>query len=545
MGAQVELLDKFDRLLQSVLTSPEGRFGFAHLPVDRYSIRVLQTSYLPASRDRIDVKAGIDSMLTIHMATLLSSIEVRYLVPTVAMSNDWKWVLRTSGATRPITRLVASDGGKTERKSKVFSSTHAQIALTGGDTGTIDESDSLVPDPGASFVVSTNVYGKNQVQLSGTVGQGVGPAPSNFSFVGIYARQSDDSISNVPEVKFAVKQIQIRQANGSGEMAGAGSLSVRDVTMSSYQVLRLPGLNTEVEYGGSAESAAYLGYSTRVSPFARATVAPTKNTQLVMSYSGGRPPDELIAHQGRDETALGENAGIAPRPQLSYRDGRLQLQRTLSYEAGYKVKEHGRTYSASAFRETVSNGRLNVAGNTSELNQDDLLSDGISKTAALNIGSYRRHGYLVSADQRIGSSVGVAVAYANLTGFALNGNGIPDADGLGFLHQKGVDLAAVNFHAHAPKAGTRIDAGYGWADRRVIIPSHAYTTQNIDAGPGFNAVLHQPLPTITGWTGHFEIVVDAKNLLAEGYLPVNQGKGDKLLVVQSPRALRGGVNFIF
>ncbi|MCU1291172.1 MAG: hypothetical protein JWP08_22, partial [Bryobacterales bacterium] len=37
-----------------------------------------------------------------------------------------------------------------------------------------------------------------------------------------------------------------------------------------------------------------------------------------------------------------------------------------------------------------------------------------------------------------------------------------------------------------------------------------------------------------------------RNLLAQGYMPVSTGgEGHNLLVVQSPRGLRGGVNFIF
>ena len=45
--------------------------------------------------------------------------------------------------------------------------------------------------------------------------------------------------------------------------------------------------------------------------------------------------------------------------------------------------------------------------------------------------------------------------------------------------------------------------------------------------------------------GRLEASADLRNLLAQGYLPLAAGDGRRLLLVQSPRALRGGLSFIF
>jgi hypothetical protein len=45
--------------------------------------------------------------------------------------------------------------------------------------------------------------------------------------------------------------------------------------------------------------------------------------------------------------------------------------------------------------------------------------------------------------------------------------------------------------------------------------------------------------------GRFEVTADVRNLLAQGYLPLGGGDGRKLLVVQAPRIIRGGLNFTF
>src|ERR1700761_3617999 len=142
MGATVLLFNKYERLLGKTITAPDGRFAFAALPADVYSVRVLLASFLPASRDRIPIKPGLDSVLEIHLATLFSSIELSYTLPTGSMSNDWKWVLRSSPATRPITRLLEEEEQETSSSAtlhpRIFSGTHTMLSINGGDGGLID-----------------------------------------------------------------------------------------------------------------------------------------------------------------------------------------------------------------------------------------------------------------------------------------------------------------------------------------------------------------------------------------------------------------------
>jgi hypothetical protein len=42
-----------------------------------------------------------------------------------------------------------------------------------------------------------------------------------------------------------------------------------------------------------------------------------------------------------------------------------------------------------------------------------------------------------------------------------------------------------------------------------------------------------------------ELTADLRNLLAQGYLPLGTADGQRILLVETPRAFRGGVNFIF
>ncbi len=82
-------------------------------------------------------------------------------------------------------------------------------------------------------------------------------------------------------------------------------------------------------------------------------------------------------------------------------------------------------------------------------------------------------------------------------------------------------------------------------DSGTVVPQHLFTTQNSRVSPGFNIYLRQPLPSIFGLPGRIELTADLRNLLAQGYLPIAAGTDGPMLIVQAPRSIRGGLNFIF
>jgi hypothetical protein len=569
MGATVLLFNKYQRRVAKTLTAPDGRFAFANLPADLYSVRVSLTSFLPVSRDKVAVKPGVDSILQIHLATLFSSIEVTYSLPTQAMTDDWKWVLRSSPAIRPITRFLPVDlSASTEPDPqkhglhpRIFSGTHAMVSVSGGDGGLID-SDSAGTDLGTGFALSTNVMGKNQVQLAGTYGQSGLAGPSAMGLCAIYSRNADAGLlSNPPEITLTVSQlgrIGPQSATGQfpeGTAAGSPIPELRTMSLSFYNTAD-PLQNVHIEYGMTGESVDYLQHTSRISPFARITVGVGRVGQIVAAYSDGGRPDELNAHQQSQSTAevpiqsddlISAVNALARLPQISVREGRLELQRTENYEAGFTRASGSRTYAASAFFEKVTNGRMNVDGDLSLLDSNDLLSDGVSRTSTYNIGSYRRHGYLASVDQRLKDTVDVAIAYGRMGGFTGDAMGLwgDSENQRRFVNSGTYNIASANVKAVSPVTGTRILANYGWVDDRAVIPSHAFTTQNTYVTPGLNVLVRQPLPSFFGMPGRLELTADLRNLLAQGYIPLEAGDGRRLLIVQAPRSIRGGLNFVF
>jgi len=313
--------------------------------------------------------------------------------------------------------------------------------------------------------------------------------------------------------------------------------------------------NVHLEYGAAADSLDYLQHNSRISPFARLTVQTGKMGQWIASYSDGGQHDALLRHNGNSENDLeGQRSrdfisaagSLAKLPQLSRQNGRLEMQRTRSFEVGWNKASRSRVYALSAFSEKVSHGRIGLAGDVSAIRPEDLLTDNYASTSTYNVGRYSRTGYLASAVQKAGDHFDLTVAYGRIGAFSANQNGLSLPQMQSFVNQRTANIAAAELRASIPVIGTQLQGGYGWVDSGAIVPQHLFTTQNNRVSPGFNVYLRQPLPSLLGLPGRIELTADLRNLLAQGYLPIaSVTDGGTMFVVQAPRSIRGGLNFIF
>jgi hypothetical protein len=74
------------------------------------------------------------------------------------------------------------------------------------------------------------------------------------------------------------------------------------------------------------------------------------------------------------------------------------------------------------------------------------------------------------------------------------------------------------------------------------MPGNVYSTQSNQPAPGLNIFIRQPLP---GFARRVEATADLRNMLAQGYLPLGMVSGQQVMLVETPRSVRGGLAFIF
>ncbi len=96
-----------------------------------------------------------------------------------------------------------------------------------------------------------------------------------------------------------------------------------------------------------------------------------------------------------------------------------------------------------------------------------------------------------------------------------------------------------------PCAKTRWIASYRWISGQALTPVDMFNASAGQADPYLNIFFRQPIPRIGFLPGHMDAVIDLRNLLAQGYVPVLGQDGRTVYLVQSARAVRGGVAFTF
>ena len=96
-----------------------------------------------------------------------------------------------------------------------------------------------------------------------------------------------------------------------------------------------------------------------------------------------------------------------------------------------------------------------------------------------------------------------------------------------------------------PGAGTRFVASYLHTDNGTALAAHRYLTQSYSPEVGLNVQVRQPLPRLGLWSGRLEAIVELRNALSQGAAGLDTGAGQRLLLMPSPRTLRGGLAFIF
>jgi hypothetical protein len=104
---------------------------------------------------------------------------------------------------------------------------------------------------------------------------------------------------------------------------------------------------------------------------------------------------------------------------------------------------------------------------------------------------------------------------------------------------------ATKFYGYIPTSGTRWVASYKWTSGSALSTVDAFNASPGQADPYLSIFIRQPLPGTSFMPGKMDALLDLRNLLAQGYVPVVGQDGRTIYMVQSARSLRGGLAFTF
>ena len=538
MGAAILLYDRYDNLVRRALSTEDGKFAFATLTPDVYTLRVSLSSFFPAIRRNITVLAGSESLLRVSLAAVLSSIDVAPGVPTRAtlMSDEWKWVLRSSQSTRPVLRFLPVAPPPTRASAELFTDTNGVVRLSGGDSNLLNNG--LQQDMGTAFAIETSVSNGAKVRVSGNLGYG---AASGLPSAGIrtsYMREREGVAG--PQVSLTVRQAYFPSAIGANSpnapMLRTASLSTID-SIEMMEGLRL-------EYGSSLDTVMLYGRLSYASPFARASYNLGNGGMMRVAFSSGFAPTDLLTREPDGLNNLSQDlTALAQAPRISRRDDHAAVERRKNYEASYMVVDGTRTFSATAFRESVADAVFLMSGDIGMAGAANLLPDPNTRGTVFNAGNYQRTGFSAALSETLNDNIELAVEGGQADALIAD----PSADGRGPLRSRirssPRPWMAARIAASMPVTGTRLTASYGWTDFRALMPTHQSLTGPTMQQVGWNFSGRQPLPGPHGM--RMELIAEWRNMLAQGYLNLNGSNGGKAVLTNAPRQVRGGVSFIF
>jgi hypothetical protein len=527
MGASVEVFVPGAADTLTVFTNEQGYYRAAGLLPGMYFVKVTAPSFLPTLRENVSLRAGAHLAVNLTLNTLFEAMELLPARRRAAEDDDdWKWTLRST-ANRPILRVlddgplvvVASTPRKEDRTLK------ARVAfLAGSDNEGLGGSN----DQTAAFDVERSLFSSAAtVALAGNVGYGHG-SPTTI-LRGTYSHQFSNG--SRPEVAVTFRRLATPDAATREAALEALALSLSDsMTLMDF---------VELNYGGELQGIQFRGRMSAFRPFGGVGVHLSPNTVVRYQYATAEPSTRLA--KGFD-TAPADLTESGPRVTLEA--GEPRLERARHQEISVSRRQGKTSFQVAVYADHVSDVALNGAGAVSS-DSGDFLPDVYSNTFTFNGGDLDTRGVRVVAERKLGGNLTGTFSYAYGGVLELAGSDLDWQTVHSSLRNQYAHSVAGKLTGRVPKAGTRWIASYRWTStHQAVTPVDLFDASPGQTDPYFCFFIRQPLPKSAS-LGHMEALIDVRNLLAEGYVPVFAPDGHTLNLMQAPRSIRGGLAFTF
>jgi len=539
MGAAVMLLSADGRVLQRLLTNERGAFLMARLSVGRYNLRVTLANFLPSFKENVVVEAGGQAFLSINLASLsdtLARLTGRGSTRPET-DEDWKWVIRSSGATRPVLRLLPGmDPPVVSEAAYRKPDYHARVEFQGG--GGRSSSFGSEADFSTAFGYSQSLFHGATLLLGGNVGYQSSAPATAFRSVLRHPR----SDGTTPEISVTVRQVFLPDASFMRMLGRTDNLQ----SLSTGYQDEIAAGPLRLAFGGVYDSISFLDRLNTISSFGKASIELAPGSQVSLAFYQGIPR-QAAAYSA--DPLRGVTSDLSLYPRLSVRDGTPAVQRGRHVEAGfYQTLFRGGTLQVSAYRDKVDNWAIAATAGDLPVDTGDFLPDVFTQNYSFNAGNHHTSGTRVSYQQKIGANVDATVGYAYGGMLATESRSLASENLEGLRDNLRIDnrhSLAMKVGARVPGSHTRLLVSYKWVPGSPVIAGDLYDQTAGAADASLNISIRQPLPQLVAFAGRMEALADFRNLMAQGYIPVTSADGRRVILLQQVRSFRGGVSFNF
>lgn len=522
MGAMVEILSSAARNLR-VFTDDRGFYSIADLVPGTYTVKVTAPSFLPALRERIGLHAGSALMVNVTLSTLFDAIQLGPLHGPVD-DDDWKWTLR-SMANRPILRVLDED--PRIKSAKAESDGHDLKASLSFLAGSPSEGYDGVSDMSTGFSVEQKVFTDDRVRLAGNVGYGDGAGAAILR--ASYTHQTPAGAA--PTVALTVRRL-------APPLLGAHTQGLQAVGLSTTDQLTV-GNVLELKFGSELQTVQFMGRFTAFRPFGTADLHLSPNTVVEYRYASSRPTGAMANDNAVESADLGD-AG----PRVSIASFSPALERAHHQEISVSRRFHNTNLQVAYYSDRVSNTVLTGVGAVGGAG-GELLPDVDSGTFSYQGTDLDTNGVRVVLQRKLAADLTATLDYAYGGVLDLARPDIELQDARASLTTERRHAFSTKLSGHVPYCKTRWTTSYGWLSGRGLTPVDMFNASAGQSDPYLNVFLRQPLPGFGFLPLHMEAMLDLRNLMAQGYVPVMGQDGRTVYLVQSARSVRGGLAFTF
>ncbi len=519
MGAVVQILGAANRSL-TVFTDGAGFYNASGLVPGLYTLRVTAPSFLPGLREKVGLRSGATVNVNVTLSTLLDVMQLGP-VRNLPDDDDWKWTLR-SVANRPILRVFNDPTLPAEKQSHELKGTVSFVAgspASGYGSGS---------DMSTGFTLERSIFSAGKLAFSGNVGYGDG-VPAAVLHTSYSHRLQDGSQTSVGLTarRFAPSDPNLHYAALQALALSAGDeFAMGDVV--------------ELKLGSELQAIQFLGHVTAFRPYASADFHLSPNSVLGYAYTTSRP-DTLRMEKGFD-SAPADMSETDPR--VSLLGFAPQVESAHHQEVSVSHRTGNTNFQVACYEDRVSDTALTGTGEVTAAG-GYLLPDMASGTFSYEGKNLDTSGLRVVLQRKLAADLTATIDYGWGGVLSLSQPDVPLQQAQAYMTTQRRHAVAGKLSGTLPHTHTRWIASYRWLNGTALTPVDMFSSSPGQTDPYFNFFIRQPIPGLGSLPGHMEFIIDLRNLLAQGYIPVLGQDGQTVYLVQAARSVRGGLTFTF
>jgi Carboxypeptidase regulatory-like domain len=522
MGAMVEVLSSAVQALK-VFTNENGFYSAKGLLPGVYDLKVSAPSFLPSLKEKVGLRSGASMVVNVTLNTLFEAIQLGPARRPSSDDDDWKWVLR-SAANRPILRVFDDGSQVVASEGKDDHDLKATISFVGGSASDGFDGGS---EMSTGFALEKSTFSSGTVAFGGNLGYGNG-APNAVLRASYTHKLSNGS---EPQVAFTMRRLAAPEINSHVTALQALALTTSD-NFSMGDVL-------ELRFGSELQTIQFMGRVTAFRPFGSADLHLSRNTVLGYRYSTSEPDNRVEKGFESAPADLSESG-----PHMSVAGFNPALERAHHHELSLSHRAGRTNLQVAMYFDQVADPALTGVGDVSG-ESGDALPDLYSGTFTYRGQELKTRGMRMVLQRKLASDLTATLDYG-YGGVLDLGKAEGDlADVRRNMCVRDRHTLAAKLGGTLPRTKTRWITSYRWISGEALTPVDMFNASPGQSDPYLNLFVRQPIPGTHFFPGHMDAIVDVRNLLAQGYVPVMGQDGHTVYLVQSARSIRGGVAFTF